>query len=176
MPRGTWSTAAGAAGADRMALLVIGYGNAGRGDDGLGPAFAARIAAAGYAGCRTEIDYQLTPEHALQIAGADVVLFADAELGLDRPFRLERLRAERGGDIASHALAPGAVLALAELLYGATPDAWVVGIAGQDFGAVAEGLSETASRNLELALAGFRDWHGARRAPDPAAGESAGSP
>ncbi|MBK8084964.1 MAG: hydrogenase maturation protease [Devosia sp.] len=147
-----------------MTLLVIGYGNAGRGDDGLGPAFAERIAEAGLAGCRTEIDYQLTPEHALQVAGADAVVFADAELGLGRPFRLERLKAERVGEIASHALAPGAVLALAELLYGATPDAWVLGIAGEDFGAVAEGLSDTAARNLELALSGFLGWHGAWRA------------
>ncbi len=156
-----------------MTLLVIGYGNAGRGDDGLGPAFADRVEAAGLAGCRTEIDYQLTPEHAMQIAQAEVVLFADAEVGLDRPFRLERLRADRGSDITSHALAPGAVLALAELLYGATPDAWVMGIAGEDFGAITEGLSDMATRNLGLALAAFGAWHGAGRAPDPAAGDPA---
>ena len=40
----------------------------GRGDDGLGPAFAERIAARGLRGLPVDIDYQLTVEHALQVA------------------------------------------------------------------------------------------------------------
>jgi hydrogenase maturation protease len=155
-----------------MALLLIGYGNAGRGDDGLGPAFAQRIAGAGLPGCRTEIDYQLTPEHALLVAEAGTVVFADAETGLDRPFRFERLYADNTGEIASHALAPGAVLALAGMLYGKAPEAWVLGISGRDFGSVSEGLSEPAARNLDLAIARFLDWHGARAvAPFSPAGD-----
>ena len=67
MPRASWST-----GPARRVMhgttLLIGYGNPGRGDDGLGPAFARRIAARGLPGVTVEIDYQLTVDHALMIA------------------------------------------------------------------------------------------------------------
>lgn len=142
-------------------MLLIGYGNAGRGDDGLGPAFAERIAATGPQDCRIDIDYQLTVEHALLVAGAGRVLFVDALVGDDAPYRFGRIRADPGADLASHSLQPEAVLALAELLYGKTTEAYVLGISGESFGTVAEGLSATAERNLDLALAFFHDWRSA---------------
>ena len=60
--------------------LLIGYGNPGRGDDGLGPAFARRIAARQLPGITIDIDYQLTVDHALMISEAETVVFADAAL------------------------------------------------------------------------------------------------
>ena len=60
--------------------LLIGYGNPGRGDDGLGPAFARRMAARELPALRVEIDYQLTVEHALMISAARTVVFVDAAL------------------------------------------------------------------------------------------------
>ena len=63
-------------------ILLIGYGNPGRSDDGLGPALAAQIAALGLAGVTVDIDYQLTVDHAALIATQDVVVFADAMIGL----------------------------------------------------------------------------------------------
>lgn len=40
-------------------ILLIGYGNPGRGDDGLGPALAAAIEAMELPGVTVEADYQL---------------------------------------------------------------------------------------------------------------------
>ena len=68
-------------------MYLIGYGNPGRCDDGLGPAFAARIAARDLPGVTVSTDYQLTVDHALEIAQADRVVFADALMRSDAPFR-----------------------------------------------------------------------------------------
>jgi len=141
-----------------MSLLLIGYGNAGRGDDGLGPAFAARIEAARLEGWKVDIDYQLTVEHAPQVAGANTVVFADALIGGDAPFTFTPVEADGAADIASHALLPEAVLALADMLYGKAPKAFVLGISGKSFGEVAEGLSAAALANLGRAEDFFLEW------------------
>ena len=155
-------------------MLLIGYGNAGRGDDGLGVAFAERISRAGLAGCLFDIDYQLTVEHAAQVAEADTVLFVDALMGGDAPYRFTRVQADSAADLASHSLQPQAVLALAEMLYGKAPDAFVLGISGESFGEMAEGLSTTAQRNLDLAEAFFLDWFAASQSPRKATTEAVG--
>ena len=155
-------------------MLLIGYGNAGRGDDGLGPAFAERISGANLEGCRVDIDYQLTVEHALQVADAQTVLFVDAMIGRDTPFRFTPVQADSAVELASHSLLPEAVLTLADMLYGKTPEAFVLGIAGESFGEVAEGLSATARSNLDLAEAFFLDWLAASQRPGEAATEVMG--
>ena len=48
-------------------MLLIGYGNPGRRDDGLGPALAGAIAAADLPGVEVESGYQLLPEDALAV-------------------------------------------------------------------------------------------------------------
>ncbi|TYC60955.1 Ni/Fe hydrogenase, partial [Marinobacter sp. BW6] len=56
-------------------MFLIGYGNPGRGDDGLGPAFSEGMAARSLPGLEVDTDYQLVAEHALAISGHDVVIF-----------------------------------------------------------------------------------------------------
>lgn len=141
-------------------MLVIGYGNPGRGDDGLGPAFADRIASAGLAGVEVSKDYQLTVDHALPVSRADSVVFADALMRSDAPFAFGVAAASAKADLSSHSLAPAAILALAETLYGAVPRAYVLGIAGHAFGEVKEGLSPAAAENLARAVDFFVEWAG----------------
>ncbi len=138
-------------------VLLIGYGNPGRGDDGLGPALAARIEAMGLAGVTVDIDYQLTVDHAALIAGQDVVVFADAMMGLDGPFQLTPVQGTAEG-LGSHQVSPQAALALAGMLFGRAPPGWVLAIGGQDFGEVKEGLSPQAETNLGLAEACLVAW------------------
>lgn len=144
-------------------MLLIGYGNPGRGDDGLGPAFAERIEQAGLSGVTVMVDYQLTVEHAFDVAEAGQVVFADALIGGDGPFRFAPAHPVIDADITSHNLSPEAVLTLARTLYDATPEAHVMGIAGQAFGEVREGLSGPALGNLDRAVAFFLDWARTRR-------------
>lgn len=139
-------------------ILLIGYGNPGRGDDGLGPALAAEIDAMALPGVTVEIDYQLTVDHAALIAVHDLVIFADAAIGLDVPFRLTRLADPAPQALGSHQVTPEAALHLAGLLYGRTPPGWTLAIAGDDFGEVHEGLSVPARANLGAAVGHLRTW------------------
>ena len=137
-------------------IRLIGYGNPGRGDDGLGPALAAQMA--DVAGVLVSHDYQLTVDHALLIADADQVVFADALMHSDAPFEFSKVTPSTSHDVTSHSLSPQAVLALCNTLYGRAPQAYVLGITGHEFGEVKEGLSFQAVRNLDLAEAFLRDW------------------
>lgn len=139
-------------------LLLIGYGNPGRGDDGLGPALAAEIEALGIRGLTVDIDYQLTVDHAAMIAAYDVVVFADAMIGLAAPYRFAEVDAAEAETLGSHQVSPEAALALARLLFGQAPPGWILAIAGQEFGEVKEGLSQPARENLAGAVAFLRGW------------------
>ena len=57
-------------------------------DDGLGPAFAAAVEGMALPWVTVETDYQLTVDHCALIAAHDLVLHADAMLGLAAPYRL----------------------------------------------------------------------------------------
>lgn len=140
-------------------LLLIGYGNPGRGDDGLGPAFSEALSARGLAGLDVDTDYQLVAEHALAVADRDLVVFVDALMGADEPFRFDRVASGRPEALGSHSLRPETVLALADTLYGGAPEAYVLGISGYEFGEVHEGLSDRAEANLEQAKAFFLSWY-----------------
>lgn len=139
-------------------MRLIGYGNPGRGDDGLGPAFTARIARADIPGLTVTTDYQLTVDHALLVSGAGQVVFVDALAGSEEPFRFAPVAPATTQDLTSHSLSPEAVLALSATLYGAAPKAYILGITGHEFGEVKEGLSAGAENNLRLAEKAFLKW------------------
>jgi hydrogenase maturation protease len=148
-------------------LLLIGYGNPGRGDDGLGPALARRIEARSVSGVTVEIDYQLTVDHALMISGFGAVVFADAALDAEGPFYFRRLDGAAPQALGSHSVTPEAALGLAGLLFGARPEGHVLGLRGASYGAMDEGLSVTALASLERAEAFLLDWLDRRHGPAP---------
>jgi hydrogenase maturation protease len=162
-------------------VLIIGYGNPGRGDDGLGPAFAATMEERAPAAVTIDADYQLTVEHAEAAARHEVVVFADAAAAGPEPFRFERVRPVRGVSFSTHSLEPSGVLGLAEELFDARTAAYVLGIRGYEFDEFREGLSPRAAQNLAAAVTFFaaalrdRSFDDAcRRAGDaPAAGKEA---
>jgi len=141
-------------------MLLIGYGNPGRGDDGLGPAFSEGMAARGLPGLEVDTDYQLVAEHALAISGHGLVVFADAEIGGSGAYSFREISSGAPEVLGSHSLVPETVLALCETLYGAKPRAFVLGISGHDYGEVKEGLSPEATANLAEAERFFLDWLG----------------
>lgn len=143
-------------------LLLIGFGNPGRGDDGLGPAFARRILARALPGTSVEIDYQLTVEHALMISAAQTVVFADAALDAENAFYFRAIEEQSGGTLGSHSVSPDAALSLSRLLFGAAPEGFVLGLRGEAFGEMAEGLSAMAQASLDEAEAFFVAWHAER--------------
>jgi hydrogenase maturation protease len=115
--------------------LVVGYGNPLRGDDGLGWHVAAALAADPR---RADTDvitrHQLTPELAEDIATARLAVLIDASLG-DTPGCVSlREVAPAPGPSWSHHLRPEDVVGLAQALFGATPQVFLVTVTGAHFG------------------------------------------
>jgi hydrogenase maturation protease len=137
---------------------LIAYGNPARGDDGLGPAFAKWAAGAGFAGLSVRERFQLSVDDALWISDAARVVFVDAAIDGAAPFRFRRAHPDARHPLSTHAASPETVLALAETLYGAAPEAHVLEIAGHAFGDIREGLSPEAKANLDAAKAFFKGW------------------
>ena len=133
-------------------LLLIGYGNPGRLDDGLGPALAARIEAASLKGITVEADYQLTVENAVDVSKHDVVIFADAAVEGKEPFFFSEICSRSPVSLSSHSVSAEAVLFYAEQMFHANTRAYVLGIRGYEFNEFEEKLSEGAKHNLEEAF------------------------
>ena len=133
-------------------VLVLGIGNPGRRDDGLGPHLVERLRALSLTGVMADANYQLQIEDALTVAPFDRVVFVDAARSGVRTFRLVALKPRAEIAFTTHALSPRSVLALARELYGKSPAAHLLAIRGFDF-RLGEGLSDKAAGNLEAALA-----------------------
>ena len=118
-------------------LLIIGYGNTLRGDDGAGPFVAAQLRELG---CHAIAAHQLTPEMAEAVSHAARVIFVDASAAVaPGETRFERIRAAHAR--VHHYATPQAILGLARDLFGREPRAWLVSLGAGDF-AVSEQLSD----------------------------------
>jgi hydrogenase maturation protease len=135
-------------------ILLIGYGNPGRQDDGLGPALAERLESFNIEGVEIDSDYQLTVEHAYDIAKKDIVIFADATVEDIDDFYFRPLvvdQSESDLSFSTHSISPQAVLGLSINLFEAKTTAYLLGIRGYEFSQIKEGLSEAAKVNLDNA-------------------------
>ena len=135
--------------------LVLGWGNPGRLDDGLGPAFTEALAQAlaSPGDVAIDTDYQLTMEDAATVARYERVLFVDADRTGPAPFCMGRIGPSRdGSSFSTHSVTPGGVLALSRDLFDHEPEAWLLGIRGYDFDEFGEKLSERARLNLADAV------------------------
>lgn len=135
--------------------LVIGYGNPGRQDDGLGAAFVKRLESQNIPGIDCFDCYQLNVEDALTCASYDEIIFVDAHLDLKPPYRLHEISPSDEALLGSHSLNPEGVLSLCASLYQKRPKAWILAIKGCAFDVFEEKLSTQACGNLELAMQAF---------------------
>jgi hydrogenase maturation protease len=131
-------------------ILVIGFGNPARADDGLGPALAEALA--GTPGVRTMWDYQPAVEHAADIAEHAVVIFADAARGGREPFSFRRLLARRAPSFTTHLLPPECVLALASDTLAWQGKAYLMALRGHAFDTFEESLSPEGERCLRTGV------------------------
>lgn len=139
-------------------VVVLAWGNESRGDDALGPLFLeAAEAIAGELDVDVAFvgDFQLQPEHATDLLGRDLALFVDASRGLAAPFALRELEPRRDATFTTHGMSGEAVLAAYVAAFGdAPPPAFELAIRGESF-ALGAGLSPSAQRALEGAVALF---------------------
>lgn len=133
-------------------ILVFGYGNPGRLDDGLGPAFVDQLEALRLPDVTCDCDYQLNVEDASLVAAHDLVVFVDAAATGPEPFALRRVAPQSELSFSTHSVSPAAVLGLARDMFGRCPPAFTLGIRGYEFNAFGETISSRARGNLRAAL------------------------
>ena len=132
-------------------LLVIGYGNTLRGDDGVGPRVAEAVGALGLPGVRTLSCQQLSPEHAAPIALADTVIFVDAAVDAPQEVQWRPLTPNDTSQLLAHAADPRTMLALSRDVFGHVPRAWWLTIPAERM-EFTEELTSAAERGCKEAL------------------------
>jgi hydrogenase maturation protease len=132
-------------------LLVIGYGNTLRSDDGVGPKVADAVAALALPGVHALAFPLLTPELADPVSQARVVIFVDAAVDAPREVQLRPLAPADTSQIMAHSASPATLLALARDVFGHAPEAWLLTIPAETIG-IGEELSAFTSRGLESAV------------------------
>ncbi|MBZ4023108.1 homospermidine synthase [Rhodobacter sp. TJ_12] len=129
-------------------VTVFAWGNETRGDDGLGPRLAARIAAAGWTHLTLIEEFQLQVEHALDLVGQDLILFIDAGRATPGPYVFAQTGPRRMMTHTSHGVGPETVLeAYRQVMNDAPPPAFVLCLRGESF-ELEELLSPQALSNL----------------------------
>jgi hydrogenase maturation protease len=150
------SSGSGAPSARETRVLVLGYGNPGRQDDGLGPAAIAEIESMGLPNLTAFDNYQLSIEDAADVATHDIVWFVDAARTGPSPYSVRTVSPSPTIEFTSHIMRPEAVLAIARQCYGASPQAFLLAIRGYEF-EFTEALTPAAKDNLSAALAMLTD-------------------
>ncbi len=143
----------------RDGLLVIGYGNTLRSDDGVGPRVVEAVAALNLPSVETLACDLLTPELADPVARARQVIFVDAALDAPREVQLRPLFAAESSQIMAHAADPRTMLALARDVFGHAPQAWWLTIPIKNTG-IGEELSDFATKGLATAVEKIKTWVG----------------
>ncbi|QID17718.1 hydrogenase maturation protease [Nitrogeniibacter mangrovi] len=129
-------------------VVVLAAGNDARGDDAIGPRLLEKVEALRLPQVRTVFDFQFQVEHALELDGADLALFIDADATAECPVSLVELRAGRTPAAATHALTPAEVLGVhARVGRAPAPPVFVLAVAGVGFDLGAD-LSPTARSAL----------------------------
>jgi len=139
-------------------LLVIGYGNTLRRDDGVGPRVAAAVEGLRLPGVLTMACPQLTPEVADPLSRAGAAVFVDASVERRGAVRLRRLDPSGSSQILAHAADPRVLLALARDAFGRAPKAWMLTIPARELG-FGERLSRPAALGLRDAVRAVRALH-----------------
>ena len=141
-------------------VLILGYGNPLRGDDGFGPALAQRLQndfseLHGDSDVEIIASHQLALEYAEPLSRARRVVFVDANAG-GTPGVLVFQSVDAMSQVAArltHHLSPQTLLTYADSLYGARPsEAFLLSVSGEHFG-YSETLSDTVTEALERAHA-----------------------
>jgi hydrogenase maturation protease len=138
-------------------ILVIGYGNTLRGDDGVGPHVVEIVGQLGLPGVRTMICPLLTPELADPISRSSQVVFVDAAVDAPREVQWRKLEPNETSQIMAHAADPRTMLALARDVFGHAPQGWWLTIPAVDLG-FHEHFSPSVQRDVIVAVGKIKDF------------------
>jgi hydrogenase maturation protease len=131
-------------------LLLVGYGNSSRRDDGVAEHILQRLLVAlgldpdsladededeQRPGLRAILVHQLAPELAELAWRYDTLVFLDAHVaGVGwEPVEWQAIEPAIQGGMSGHHLKPGVILSLCETLYGQRPEAYMLSVLGHNF-------------------------------------------
>ncbi len=139
-------------------IVIVGFGNSLRTDDGLGWHAAQRLAAdPRFAGITVLQRHQLVPELSFEISGAALVVFIDATTSLPPgQVGVEQVQPlGRTSDTWSHHVSPSTLVSLSHQLYGRAAEVSVVscGVQSVEFGDRLSPAVEAAMPNVIAAVA-----------------------
>ena len=151
-----------------MKILVCGYGNPFRTDDGVGHILAEDLAKElGERGEETELslEHQLLPELAEDFSRFDLLIFCDARVpsndgGDVEEYRIDEIAPDphlEGLNI--HSIGPGWLLSLAQSLGRGVPPSVLISVEGEsfDFG---DEITPLCRERMERAETAFLKWFG----------------
>jgi hydrogenase maturation protease len=145
----------------KPSILVYGYGNPGRQDDGAGVMLAEKldewIVSRKLEGVKTDTNYQLNLEDAATISQYDLVIFADASREELDDFRMEPLVGSARVEFTMHAVSPAFILHLSKEVFGREPEAYLLHIRGYEWEFMGS-MTEKGDRNLLRALHFVQDF------------------
>ncbi|MCA9392973.1 MAG: hydrogenase maturation protease [Candidatus Omnitrophica bacterium] len=131
-------------------ILIIGYGNPARRDDGIGPCLADSLPV-DVPGVSVRSQHSVMIEDAATAAAFDVVIFVDASISAPEPFLFERVSPEPAAAASSHHVSPELIIHLAETMYAANLTGYLLAVRGYEFDGYGEQLSPRAIENMEAA-------------------------
>lgn len=156
---------------------MLAWGNPSRGDDAVGPWFAARFRHRDGGDIELVEDFQLQVEHLLDCREGVLLLFVDARCADGSDFRFEEVTPVAAVTHTSHALTPAELLGYyGRVFHEQPPPAFLLTVPGESFG-LGEPLSpgtesrcRRAARLVERLLAepdaiGWRAYLGVYRLP-----------
>ena len=140
---------------NNVGTIILGIGNSGRSDDGLGWEFLKRVENSMHFKGLPFYRYQLQVEDAELIKDFKTVIFVDSvRTPLKDGYNWKECKPEENHEFTTHTLSPETVVSLCNGLYKRNPIAFVLEIQGYDW-ELELGLSEKAIKNLEAALNSF---------------------
>ena len=140
--------------------VVLGFGNAFRRDDGLGPWIIGRLEErlGGRPGVRLATGFHFDPGLVDDLSEADRVVLIDACVQeLPGGWTWEELEPRRDAPTFLHSCQPGFLLWLLEQVYDRRPQAWLISVQGDSF-EHGRGLSPRAEQRALEVISALEDF------------------
>jgi hydrogenase maturation protease len=137
-------------------ILIYGYGNPGRQDDGLANELVELVQSwaqlQGLENIDCDSNYQLNIEDGETISHYDIVIFADASIEAIEDFYWSKIDpSDSKVEFSMHAVSPAYVLDLCQKIYKQFPEAFLLHIKGYEWEFMGE-ITTQARLNLEKAF------------------------
>lgn len=137
---------------DLPKILVYGYGNPGRQDDGLGISVAEKMEHWAknkhVKNVKIDTNYQLNIEDAINISENEIVFFVDASKEELKNFTITKVEPCDKPNFTMHAVSPEYVLNICKEMYGKIPETYLIHIKGYEWNFLEE-MTHEAKQNLK---------------------------